>query len=277
MFRFYNTVLFYIKNTFRSKAFFFITFINFLISVLMIILIANLNLLLKDFVPGNITFNNIPSSLRENLFNFQWANILIYIPVLTSAFFGSTALPYEYERSTINLIFSLPVEKFNVIFSRVIGATIVSFLTSMIIVFFQFFAYIFQFHEIPNLSFLEYILLLFLVTLSDVSFAVAVSTFFRNSGHSAISFLIIYLVILNIFSLIASASGIINPVFIKTNSDRILYRIFINSDQYFLNYSFSLSSLNFSNTLFICEIIFSYTLVCILIAYISFILRGSNK
>ncbi|MGP6220411.1 ABC transporter permease [Caldiplasma sukawensis] len=276
MFRFFNSVLFYIKNTFRSKAFFFIASINCIISVLMVFLIGSSNLLLKDFVPGNLTFNNIPSDLKENLFNFQWANILIYIPVLTSAFFGSTALPYEYERSTINLIFSLPVEKFNVIFSRIMGATIVSFLTSMIIVFFQFIAYAFEFKDLPNISFIEYILLLFLVTLSDVAFAVAVSTFFRNSGHSAISFLILYLVILNIFSLIASGSGIINPVFIKTNADRILYRIFLNSDQYFLNYSFSLSSINFSNTLFICEIIICYTLVCVLIAYISFILRGSK-
>ncbi|MGP6207825.1 ABC transporter permease [Cuniculiplasma sp. SKW3] len=202
---------------------------------------------------------------------------MIYIPVLSAAFFGSTALPYEYERGTIYSLSSLPVNNMEIIMSKITGATFLSFLSTMILVFFQVLFFILHFRALPGITFLVYILLILLVTFSDVCFAVAVSAFFKNSGYSSISFLIIYLVVLDILSLIATGSGVISPVFIKTNTDRIIYRVFLNADPYFLTYTFSLSPLKGIGLIYISTILVFYSVVTILIGYVIFSLRRSLK
>ncbi len=277
MFRFLRMTTFYIKHTVRSRAFIFMIALNIVISALLGLLLMYSTALLKSFVPGNIHGNGLPIILDERLFNFQWANIMIYIPVLSAAFFGSTALPYEYERGTIYNLASFPVNNMEIIMSKITGATILSFASTMVLVLFQLVFFTVRFEALPGMSFLLYILLLLLVTFSDVCFAVAVSAFFKNSGYSSISFLIIYLVVFDILSLVATGSGAIPPIFIKTNTDRIIYRIFLNADPYFLTYSFSLSPLTGIPIFYISTILIFYSAATILMGYIVFSLRRSLR
>ncbi len=273
MFRFLRMIKFYFHYSIRTRAFTFMIFLNIFIAILISILLLFSSVLLKSFIPGNIRASTLPINLLERLFNFQWANIMIYIPVLSSAFFGSTAIPYEFESRNIYNIVSLPVSRFQILMSKIFGSTILSFLSTMIIVVFQLIFFIIEFKSLPGTTFLYYIILLLLITFSDICFAVATSTFFKNSGHSAIAFLIVYLVIFNILSLIATGSGDINPIFIKTNADRIIYRIFLNSDPYFLDYSVSLSPLSHTLIDYISVILILYSLISILIAYLVFTFR----
>ena len=267
IYRFLRLIKYYLVYSFRSRSFVFMALLNVFISILILLVMSSSGTLLKSFVPGNIKQIELPTFLRERVYNFQWANILIYIPILSAAFFGSTAIPYEYERGTIYNLYSLPITRLQFVLSRVMGATILSFLSTLIIVGFQFFSVAIYFRRMPDDTFVFYVLLLLLVTFSDVTMAVAISTFFKNSGHSAIAFLIVYLVIFNIFSLVGTDAGIIPAIFIKTNADRVLYGIFLNSDPYFLTYSFSLSPLPENTILFISSILLFYSFTSILIAY----------
>ncbi len=273
IYRFLTMTKFFIYHTVKSRAFLFMVFLNSVISILIASIMFISPVLLKSFVPGNIQVNGLPEILVKRLFNFQWANIMIYIPVLSSAFFGSTAIPYEYERGTIYNLSSLPVDRFQILMSKITGATVLSFLSTSIIVVFQILFFVLLFKSLPGFQFLFYILLLLLVTFSDVCFAVAVSVFFNNSGHSAIAFLIVYLVIMNIISLIATGTHFISPIFVKTNTDRIIYRVFINADPYFLRYSFSLSPIALPGIEYISGILLLYSFSALIVSYIVFSLR----
>ena len=277
MFRFLKMTQFFIRHTVRSRAFLFMIVLNIVISILLASVLVLSTALLKSFVPGNIQATGLPLQLQERLFNFQWANIMIYIPVLSAAFFGSTALPYEYERGTIFSLSSFPVDSFEIILSKIIGATVLSFLSTSVIIIFQIGIFIFHFGTIPGTSFIIYIFLILLVTFSDVCFAVGVSAFFKNSGHSSITFLIVYLVIFDIISLIATGTGAIPPVLIKTNTDRVIYRVFLNADPYFLTYSFSLSPLRGFPLLYISTILIFYSLASIIVACSVFSFRRVMK
>lgn len=277
IFRFLKMTEFYIRHTIRSKAFAFMIFLNIVISILLGLLLFFSTALLKSFVPGNVEPYGLPVLLQERLFNFQWANIMIYIPVLSAAFFGSTALPYEYERGTIYNLSSLPVSGLEIVMSKITGSTLLSFTSTMVLVIFQIVFFALHFGTLPGTTFLIYILFILLVTFSDVCFAVAVSAFFKNSGYSAISFLIVYLVVFDILSLIATGSGVLAPIFIKTNTDRVLYRIFLNADPYLLTYSFSLSPLGGMPLVYISAILIFYSVSTIMIAYVAFNRRRSLK
>jgi ABC-type transport system involved in multi-copper enzyme maturation permease subunit len=277
IFRFLRMTSYFFRYSIKSRAFVFIIFMNIVISLLIILLMSSSQSLIKSFVPGNINTLSLPEILKQRLFNFQWANIMIYIPVLSAAFFGSTALPYEYERGTIFTLLSYPVSKTQIIVSKIFGATLLSCLSILVIVAFQLATFSIEFKVLPGYHFLIYVLLLLFVSFSDVCFAVAVSTFFKNSGHSAIAFLIVYLVILDILSLIATDTGSFPAILINTNLDRVIYRVFLNSDPYFLTYTFSLSPISYTSIIYLTSILLVYSVAFILIAMIIFDLRRHYK
>ena len=195
MFRFMKLVGFSLRYSLRSRAFTFIVFLNVVISLLIMFLMFMPGALIRSFVSGNISLSELPETLKERLVNFQWANIMIYIPVLSAAFFGSTAIPYEYENGTIYNLISYPVSRFQILMSKISTATILSYVSTLVIVAFQFFFFLLTFGRVPGYDFLLYVSLLFLVTFSDVCFAIAISTFFKKSPYIFLSrdFLSLYL------------------------------------------------------------------------------------
>lgn len=86
---------FFLKNYRKSNAFRYIITLFFLIGLLMSVLsIFFLNSIVSEFVPGSIKIIHYPTQILEDIYNFAWASIAIYLPVLAVAFFGSGVKKY---------------------------------------------------------------------------------------------------------------------------------------------------------------------------------------
>ena len=268
---------FFTLNFWNSRAFLFMAFLTILVSILMIILtFFTLGSIIQSFVQEGSVSLHLPEQLREATFNFIWGNIFLYIPILGSAFFAAGAISYELEQKTIYQLFSLPVSRDIILLGKVLSSFIATATVVSIYIAIQFVAYIIEFQALPSSYFIVYYLLALLLTFSDVSFGIAVSTFFTKQSNASISYLILYIVAMDIVSLIFSSSGL-NPILIKANADRIVYRVFMNLDPYVLYYGGSISPAPILQILFSVEILVAYTGCFLLIAYLMFLRRGIVK
>ncbi len=264
-------------NFWNSRAFTFMAFLTIFISILMFILtFFDFNSIIGTFVQSGGLVINVPNQLREASFNFIWGNIFIYIPILASAFFAAGAISQELEQKTIYQLLSLPISKEIILLGKILSSFFATGLIVSLFILTQFISYVITFHSFPDLNFLTYYLLALLITFSDVAMGIAVSTFFSKSANASIAYLIIYIVAMDIISLIFSSTGI-NPLLIKANADRIVYRVFMNIDPYVLYYGGSLSPAPFWEIIYSIEILLAYTGCFLFIAYISFFRRGIVK
>lgn len=277
LFELKKIVRFFTLNFWNSRAFLFMASLTILISILMFILtFFTFNSIIQSFVQEGGISLHLPGQLREASFNFIWGNIFIYIPILGAAFFAAGAISYELEQKTIYQLLSLPVSRDIILLGKVLSSFIATATIVSIYVAIQLLSFIIQFHALPPLNFITYYLLALFLTFSDVSMGIAVSTFFTKQSNASISYLIIYVVAMDIVSLIFSASGL-NPLLIKVNADRIVYRVFMNLDAYVLYYGGSISPAPIWQILYSVEILTLYTGCFLFIAYLMFLRRGMVK
>ena len=265
---------FFTLNFWNSRAFSFMAFLTIIIAILMFILtFFTFGSIIQSFVQEGGVSLYLPEQLKEATFNFIWGNIFIYIPILGAAFFAAGSISYELEQKTIYQLLSLPVSRDVILLGKLISAFIATATIVSIYIAIQFVSFIIEFQALPSFNFITYYLLALLLTFSDVSMGIAVSTFFSKQSNASISYLIIYIVVMDIVSLIFQASGL-NPLLIKVNADRIVYRVFMNLDPYVLFYGGSISPVPIWQLLYSVEILVAYTGSFLLIAYLMFLRRG---
>ncbi|MHB8360272.1 MAG: ABC transporter permease subunit [Thermoplasmataceae archaeon] len=241
-----------------------------------ILTLFSFNSIIGSFIPSQNLIISVPLQLRETVFNFIWGNILIYMPILATTFFAAGVISYELEQKTIYPLMSLPLSKEVILMGKLLSSFLATATVITIYILIQLITYVIAFGTFPSISFASYYSIALLVTFSDVAFGLAVSSFFNKSANSSIAFLIIYIVVLDIISLIFSASGL-NPLLIKTNADRVAYRVFMNLDPYVLYYGGSISPAPFWELMYCIEVLLAYTGISIFVAYLSFSRRSLVK
>lgn len=268
---------FFTLNFWNSRAFAFMAFLTIVISLLMFILtFFTFGSIIQSFVQDGGISLYLPEQLKEATFNFIWGNIFIYLPILGAAFFAAGSISYELEQKTIYQLFSLPVSREVILLGKLISSFIATATIVTIYISIQFLSFVIAFQTLPSLNFVTYYFLALLLTFSDVSMGIAVSTFFSKQSNAYISYLILYIVVMDILSLIFQASGL-NPLLIKTNADRIVYRVFMNLDPYVLYYGGSISPAPIWQILYSLEILLAYSGCFLFIAYLMFLRRGIVK
>lgn len=268
---------FFTLNFWNSRAFVFMACFTVIISILMFILTSfSFKSINHSFVQEGGFSLHLPEQLKEAAYNFIWGNIFIYLPILGAAFFAAGSISYELEQKTIYQLFSLPVSRDVILLGKLISSFIATASIVSVYIIIQFVSFIIVFHNLPSLNFITYYLLALLLTFSDVSMGIAVSTFFSKQSNASISYLILYIVVMDILSLIFQASGV-NPLLIKVNADRIVYRVFMNLDPYVLDYNGSISPVPIWQILYSVEILVAYSGCFLLIAYLMFLRRGIVK
>jgi ABC-type transport system involved in multi-copper enzyme maturation permease subunit len=114
-----------IKNTFRealAKKIFIGYYIFYAIVVLLMLFAVNL-----DTVEGVISLTDVKQSVQlveKGFLDLSWALILFFSLISTASF-----IPSMLEKGTIDLLISKPVSRFNILFSKFLGAVLFMFLS----------------------------------------------------------------------------------------------------------------------------------------------------
>ncbi len=270
-----SMVIFFLKNYRKSDAFKYIFSLFLLISLLMSVLsIFFLRSIVNEFVPNFIQVSHYPAPILEDIYNFAWASIAIYLPVLAASFFGSTSISSDIESKNIYHFMTMPVSKEEFLLSKLISCYIASILAVFLFVLVQLITYLIIFRSLPNPAFVNYIFVLFLIILTDTIGAMAFSSIVKKGSYSPIGFIVVFLLITNIISLLISGMTTLDDGYIITNAQRVAYLVFLNIDPYFMVYTGSLSSISVSAELLSIYIQLGYTAVFSFILYVFFMRRG---
>ncbi|MCL5988072.1 MAG: hypothetical protein M1414_04105 [Candidatus Thermoplasmatota archaeon] len=278
----YNTIwnirsmaIFFLKNYRKSNAFKYIFSLFLFISLLMATLsIFFLRSIVNEFIPNSIKIVHYPTPILEDIYNFAWGSIAIYLPVLAASFFGSTSISSDIESKNIYHFMTMPVSKEEYLLSKVLSCYIASILSVFLFVAVQFIVYLIIFKSLPNISFVNYIFVVLLIILTDTIGAMAFSSIVKKGSYSPVGFIVVFLLITNIVSLIISGMTSLDGGFIITNAQRVAYLIFLNVDPYFMVYTGSLSGISLNAELLSIYIQIGYTVVFSFILYSVFLRRG---
>ncbi len=250
----------------------------FLIGLLMSVLsIFFLNSIVSEFVPGSIKIIHYPTQILEDIYNFAWASIAIYLPVLAVAFFASTSISSDLESRNIYQFMTMPISKEEYLLSKIISSFVASIISLLAFIAMQFITYILIFKNFPSLSFLNYVAVMVLIIFTDTTAAMAFSSIIRKEIYGPIGFILIFLLITNVLSLLISSMSSLNDSFIITNAQRLAYLVFLNVEPYFMVYTGSLSSISFNSELLLIYIQIAYTAAFLFILYFAFMRRGEVK
>ncbi len=270
-----SMAIFFLKNYRKSNAFKYIFSLFLFISLLMAILsIFFLRSIVDEFIPTSIKIAHYPTPILQDIYNFAWASIAIYLPVLAASFFGSTSLSSDIESKNIYHFMTMPVSKEEYLLSKVLSCYIASVMSVFLFLAVQFITYMIIFRSFPNFSFVNYVLVMFLIIFTDTIGAMAFSSIVKKGSYSPIGFIVVFLLITNIVSLLISGMTTLDDGYIITNAQRVAFLIFLNIDPYFMVFTGSLSGLSLNVELLSIYIQIGYTVVFSFILYTVFLRRG---
>ena len=140
--------VFFLKNYRKSSAFKYIITLFFLLGLLMSVLsIFFLNSIVSEFVPSSIKIIHYPKQILEDIYNFAWASIAIYLPVLAVAFFASTSLSSDLESKNIYQFMTMPISKEEYLFSKILSSFVASIISVLVFIAMQFITYLLIFRS----------------------------------------------------------------------------------------------------------------------------------
>ena len=270
--------VFFLKNYRKSSAFKYIIILFFLLGLLMSVLsIFFLNSIVSEFVPSSIKIIHYPKQILEDIYNFAWASIAIYLPVLAVAFFASTSLSSDLASKNIYQFMTMPISKEEYLFSKILSSFVASIISVLVFIAMQFITYLLIFRSFPPLAFLNYVTVMFLIIFTDTIAAMVFSSIIKKGDYGPLGFILFFLLITNVISLLISSMSGLNDSFIITNAQRLAYLVFLNVEPYFMVYTGSLSSISFNSELLLIYIQIAYTVAFLFILYSVFMRRGEVR
>jgi ABC-type transport system involved in multi-copper enzyme maturation permease subunit len=273
-----SMAVFFLKNYRKSSAFKYIIILFFFLGLLMSVLsIFFLKSIVSEFVPSSIKIIHYPKQILEDIYNFAWASIAIYLPVLAVAFFASTSISSDLESKNIYQFMTMPISKEEYLFSKILSSFVASIISVLVFIAMQFITYLLIFRSFPPLAFLNYVTVMILIIFTDTIAAMVFSSVIKKGDYGPLGFILFFLLITNVISLLISSMSGLNDSFIITNAQRLAYLVFLNVEPYFMVYTGSLSSISFNSELLLIYIQIAYTVAFLFILYSVFMRRGEVR
>ena len=267
--KFAASTSYYFRNYYRSRSFYLMLAMSLLVSGLMTFFTLRYVNSLTGFLPGlNLTSLSMPT--KESVFGFLWSYVLLYLPVFSSVFFGSSAISSEIENRTAFHIFSLPISRSSLLISKYLAAVMVTIVISMIYILMQAATFIYVF-QIPLISGFFYSLALLVIFIfSMTAFTFMLSSIFNKNTYAYISVFLIYFLIFTAYQFIAELLYKTTPFYLLDNAAGIIEKVYVNISLSPFNFNFSLNPVGFGEITQSVLVMAIYAFVSIAVSLIIF-------
>ncbi len=267
--KFAASTSYYFRNYYRSRSFYLMLTMSLLVTALMMYFTLRYVNSLTGFLP-NLNLASISLSTKESIFGFLWSYVLIYLPVFSSVFFGSSAISSEIENRTAFHIFPLPISRSSLLISKYLAAVMVTVLVCMIYVLMQAATFLYVFH-IPLISGFFYpAALLIIFIFSMTSFAFMLSSIFNKNTYAYISVFLIYFLTFTAYQFIAELLYKTTPFYLLDNAAGIIEKVYVNISLSPFNFNFSLNPVGFGEITQSVLVMAIYAIVSISVSLIIF-------
>ncbi|MBX8644016.1 MAG: ABC transporter permease [Thermoplasmata archaeon] len=268
-FRLVRTVSwYYFRNYYRSKSFYLMLSVVILVSALMTYFTFRYENNLSTILP-RADMASFSPGLKEDVFGYLWAFVLLDLPVFAAVFFGSPAISSEIESRTAYQIFPLPVGRSKLLLSKYLAAVAVTSLCILIYVLVQASVFLYLFHSL-GISFFQSSALLVLFIFTVTAFTFMISGIFNRNTYAYITVFLIYFLVFNAYEIIVEFLYRTTPYYLLNVSADIIDRVYFNIIPDPFSTSFTLSPAGTSVILQSVGVMVSYLIVSLSAALIIF-------
>lgn len=267
--KFIASTSYYFRNYYRSRSFYLMLVISLLVSALMAFFtIRYVNKLPEIFPQLNLA--GISDSTKESIFGFVWSFVLLDLPVFASVFFGSSAISSEIENRTAYHIFTLPIGRGSLLFSKYLAAVFVTIITVLVYLVVQavIFIYVFPISLVP--SFFNALWLLIIFIFAMTAFTFMISSIFNKNTYAYITVFLIYFLIFNAYQLISEFLYKTTPFYLLDVASTVVEKVYINVSISPFNFNFSLSPVPFNEVIQSIIVMAIYTVISLAVTFVIF-------
>lgn len=267
--KFTASTSYYFKNYYRSRSFYLMLVMSLLISGLMTFFTLRYVNSLTGFLP-NLNLASISTPTKESVFGFIWAYVLLYLPVFSSVFFGSSAISSEIENRTAFQIFTLPISRSSLLLSKYVAAVLVTIVISLIYVIMQAatFLYVFQIPLITGFFYAFSLLIIFIFSMTAFTFML--SSIFNKNTYAYISVFLIYFLVFTAYQLVSELLYQATPFYLLDNAAGIIEKVYVNISLSPFNFNFSLNPVGSGEIIQSILVMAIYGIVSIAVSLIIF-------
>lgn len=259
----------YFRNYYRSKSFYLMLILIFLVSALMTYFSFRYSSNVPVFLGGS-QYDSLPVQTKMRIFSWIWEFVLAYVPVFASVFFGSPAISSEIESKTAFHIFSLPIGRYTLIFGKFLAAMAATVIIVAIYMGFQVLNIAIIFSSLPPIQFYYSFALIVVFITSILSFTFMISSIFNKNLYAYITVFVIYFLVFNALDIVILVLYNYTPTFLLSNAAQIIYRVYVNISTSSFSVGGSLSGAGLNDILLSILIMLLYTVVSLVAAVIMF-------
>lgn len=275
--RFATLYVFFLKEFFRSRAMAVMFALTVGVAAMVFVLTYFEYSAIASFIaPAPTSSYNVAPGLKSLFLNYVWAYIGVLIPPLAASFYASPSVSGDFENGTIIPLFTLPVSRDKILFSRMLASFTAIALSMTLYEAIQITAVGLSSSNISLLtSALSYSLLL-LYVFSCTSMAFAIGSFFGKVTHSTIVFLMVFYIVFNVASITLLTGLNSVPLYILSNAGGIVDRVFADLNPVPFFYGGSISPAPTHEIVYSAAVMLLYAMFFTLVSYLSFTKKRSE-
>ncbi len=264
--------LYFFRNYFRSRSFYFLLSLILFISAVM----SYASFRYVDEIGSFITkSSSLNTELKERFFEYFWEIFVPYITLFASVLFGAGAISGELEEGSANFTFSLPLSRYYIYLGKFMSAFVAVSAIVSVYYFFQFVSYTIIFLEFPSYLTLVSFSMELMFSLAILSIVFLFSSLFSRTMFAYLSVMILYFVILLAASLVSEIFYGTDPLYLINNISGILSTVYVGLNFSFLGLSGNLQPAGLPQIEYAVLVMASYLVACSAAAMLIFERRQS--
>lgn len=267
--KFFASTTYYFRNYYRSRSFYLMLVISLLVSGLMAFFTIRYVNKLPDIFP-QLNLSSLNESTKESIFGFVWAYVMLDLPVFASVFFGSSAISSEVENKTAYHIFTLPIGRGSLLFSKYLAAVFVTIITVLVYLIVQALTFLYVFPVPLVYNFYNALWLLVIFIFSITAFTFMISSIFNKNMYAYITVFLVYFLIFNAYQLISEFLYKLTPFYLLDVAATVIEKVYINVTISPFNFNFSLSPVPMAEVAQGIIVMAIYTVVSLAVTLIIF-------